>query len=68
MLVSTNTIFLEDDYVTNFKPRIKVILEELRGNVIAPQPIIVVEIRKKENSTSLSQNIMLSGHIGRTVG
>ena len=30
VFVSTNVTFLEDDYMTNFKPRSKVVLEELR--------------------------------------
>ena len=31
MIVSTNTRFLEEDYMINNKPRSKTILEELRG-------------------------------------
>ena len=34
VFVSTNVTFLEDDYMTNFKPRSKVILEELRYDQI----------------------------------
>ena len=29
VFVSTNATFLEDDYMTNFKPRSKVVLDEL---------------------------------------
>ena len=32
VFVSTNVTFLEDDYMTNFKPRSKVVLEELRSD------------------------------------
>ena len=32
VFVSTNATFLEDDYMTNFKPRSKVVLEELRSD------------------------------------
>ena len=32
VFVSTNATFLEDDYMTIFKPRSKVVLEELRSN------------------------------------
>ena len=38
VFVSTNTYFLEDDYMTNFKPRNKVVLEELRSNQIIKSP------------------------------
>ena len=44
-----------------------VVLEELRGDVIAPQLIRVVEIRKEENATSPSQNYMLPRRSARTV-
>ena len=63
VFVSTNASFLENDYVTNFKPHIK----ELRGNVIAPQPTRVVEIREEEDTTSPSQNTMLPRFSGRTL-
>ena len=32
VFISTNANFLEDNYITNFKPRSKVVLEELRSN------------------------------------
>ena len=32
VFVSTNATFLEDDKMTNFKPRSKVVLEELRSD------------------------------------
>ena len=32
-----STIFPENDYVTNFTSRSKVVLEEFQGDVIAPQ-------------------------------
>ena len=38
VFVSTNATFLEDDYMTNFKPRSKVVLEELRSNRIRKSP------------------------------
>ena len=34
VLVSTNAIFLEDDYVNNFNPRSKVVLAEIDEPVI----------------------------------
>ena len=59
MFISTNTTFLENDYVTNFKPHSKVVLEELRGDIFIPQQTRVVEISEKDNITSPSQNITL---------
>ena len=38
VFVSTNATFLEDDYITNFKPRNKVVLEELRFDQIRKSP------------------------------
>ena len=38
VFVSTNATFLEDDYMTNFKPRSKVVLEELRSDQIRKSP------------------------------
>ena len=43
VFVSTNATFLENDYMTDFKPRSKVVLEELLSDQIRPQPTIVVE-------------------------
>ena len=59
MFVSTNAIFLEDDYVTNFKPSSKVFLKELLDNVVAPQQIRIIEIREEEDITRPRQNITL---------
>ena len=38
VFVSTNVTFLKDDYMTNFKPRSKVVLEELRSVHIRKSP------------------------------
>ena len=38
VFVSTNTTFLKDDYMTNFRPCSKVVLEELRFNQIRKSP------------------------------
>ena len=43
VFVSTSATFLETDYMTNYKPRSKVVLEELLSDQIRPQPTIVVE-------------------------
>ena len=34
VFVSTNTIFLENDYMNNYKPRSKVVIEEIRNEKI----------------------------------
>ena len=47
VFVSTNATFLENDYVTNFKPCSKVVLEELRRDVIVPQPTKLLILEKK---------------------
>ena len=46
MLVSTNTCFLEEDYMINNKPRSKVILDELRAetNEDNEVPILVTQV------------------------
>ena len=38
VFISTNATLLEDDYMTNFKPRSKVVLEELRSDQIRKSP------------------------------
>ena len=38
VIVSTNTKFFEEDYVNNFKPKSKVILEELDSAQESPKP------------------------------
>ena len=67
VFVSINITFLENDYVTNFKPRSTVVLEKLRGDVIAPQPTRVVEIKEENNTKILSQNITLPRRSGRII-
>ena len=37
--MSTNAKFLEEDYVNNFKPKSKVILEELDSAQESPKPL-----------------------------
>ncbi|EXB36808.1 hypothetical protein L484_007870 [Morus notabilis] len=40
--VSTNATFLEHDYMIDFKPRSKIVLEELLSDEIGPHPTRVV--------------------------
>ncbi|EXC18499.1 Retrovirus-related Pol polyprotein from transposon TNT 1-94 [Morus notabilis] len=42
VFVSTNATFLEHDYMIDFKPRSKIVLEELLSDEIRPQPTRVV--------------------------
>ena len=58
VLVSTNATFLEYDYMTNFKPRSKVVLEELRSHQIRKSPSTTDE-RQSQDTTSPIQNILV---------
>ena len=49
--VSTNSIFLEDDYIMNHKPRERIVLEEVRGEPLDSP--IVNNNTEQENTTSL---------------
>ena len=42
VFVSTNATFLEHDYMIDFKPRSKIVLEELHSDEIGPQSTRVV--------------------------
>ena len=55
VFVSTNATFLETDYMTNYKPRSKVVLEKLLSDQIIPQSTIVID-RQSEETTSLNQD------------
>ena len=39
VLISTHAIFLEDNYIKNYKPKSKVILEELASNQETPKTL-----------------------------
>ena len=55
VFVSTHATFLENDYMNNFKPRSKVMLEEMLGITSAPQSTRVVELRSEETESSSFQ-------------
>ena len=57
VFVSTNATFLENDYMTDFKPRSKVVLEELLSDQIRPQPTTIVE-RQNYETTIPDQNTL----------
>ena len=48
VFVSINVTFLEDDYITNFKPRSKVVLEELCSDKIRKSPTTTDERQSQE--------------------
>ena len=61
VIVSTNAKFLEEDYVNNFKPKSKVILEELDSAQESPKPpefgpivpLFLVRVQQRENENIL---------------
>ena len=66
VFVLTNAIFLEDDYMTNFKPRSKIVLEELRSDQIRKSPSTIDE-RQSQETTIPIQNILVPRCSGRVV-
>ena len=66
VFVSTNATFLEDDYMTNFRPRSKVVLEELRSDQIRKSPSTTDE-RQRQEITIPIQNILVPRRSGRVV-
>ena len=66
VFVSTNATFLEHDYIANFKPQSKVVLEELLGDRITPQPVNVTSEREKETNTP-SQDSIVPRSSGRVI-
>ena len=61
VIVSTNAKFFEEDYVNNFKPKSKVILEELDSAQESPKPpefgpivpLFLVRVQQRENENIL---------------
>ena len=66
VFVSTNVTFLLDDYMTNFKPRSKVVLEELRSDHIRKSPSTTDERQSQETIIPI-QNILVPRRSGRVV-
>ena len=66
VFVSTNATFLKDDYMTNFKPHNKVVLEELRSDQIRKSPSTTDE-RQSQETTIPIQNIPVPRYSGRVV-
>lgn len=51
VFVSTDAMFLEHNYIEDFKPRNKVVLEELLADEIGPIPTTIVEQQREETTT-----------------
>ena len=66
VFLSTNATFLENDYMMNFKPWSKVVIEDILSIEIIPQPTTFVK-QKNEGSTSLGHNALPSHHSGRII-
>ena len=66
VVVSINVTFLEDDYMTNFKPHSKVVLEKLRFDQIRKSPSTTNE-RQSQETTIPIQNILVHRRSGRVV-
>ena len=66
VFVSTNAIFLEHDYMTNYKPRSKVIIKKLLTDELRPQSTTVVE-RQNEETTPHVQDELPTHRSGRVI-
>ena len=66
VFVLKNETFLEDDYMKNFKPHSKVVLEELRSDQIRKSPS-TTDGRQSQETTIPIQNILVPRHSGRVV-
>ena len=65
MFVSTNTIFLEDDYIMNYKPKERIDQREREGEPSDP-PAVENNVRP-QNATSLPISAPVSHRNGRIV-
>ena len=66
VFISTNATFLEDDYMKNFKPRSKVVLEELHYDQIR-KSLSTTNERQSQETTIPIQNILVPRRSGRVV-
>ena len=65
VFVSTNAIFLEDDYIMNYKPRGRIDVRETRGE--PSDPSVVEKNMRQENSTSSPISAPVPRRSGRMV-
>ena len=66
VFLSTNANFLEYDYITNFKPRGKAVLDELHSDQIRKSQSTTDE-RQSQETTIPIQNILVPRRSGRVV-
>ena len=67
IFVSTNAIFFGNDYMTNYKPRSKVVLEEMLAPAFTFQPTRVVELREEEETKVPNQDAIVPERSGREI-
>ena len=65
--MSTHATFLENDYMTNYKPRSKVVLEKMLAPAYTFQPTRVVELREEEETTVPNQDAIVPRRSGREI-
>ena len=65
--MSTHATFLKNDYMTNYKPRSKVVLEEMLAPASTFQPTRVVELREEEETTVPNQDAIVPRRSGREI-
>ena len=66
VFVSTNATFLENTYMTDFKPRSKTVLEELQSDEIRPSPSTTGE-RQRQKTATRDQSVLAPRRSGRVV-
>ena len=66
VIVSTNATFLENTYMTDFKPRSRTVLEELQSDEIRPSPSTTGE-RQRQKTATRDQNVLAPRRSGRVV-
>ena len=66
VIVSTNATFLENTYMTDFKPRSRTVLEELQSDEIRPSPSTTGE-RQRQKTATRDQSVLAPRRSGRVV-
>ena len=67
MLVSTNARFLEHDYMLDNKPMSKVVLDELRAELIEGNEVPIPETRVNQPQVARTQETRVPRRSGRVV-
>jgi len=64
VVVSTNATFLEESYMNDFKPRSKIVLEEMSSDLVIPTvPLETDPIRVEEETQQQTKGLRRSGRI-----